>query len=465
MSASAKALLTTRESKTGNSSSRANKTNFFPPTNSPIDQISFLQRTVGNREVERLLKSGAIQAKLTIGQSGDPYEREADRLSEQVMSMPEIQPNHTPERLQAKRVGLGGLGQTAVPPIVHKALRSPGRPLDAATRSLMEQRFGHDFSRVRIHTEAQAAESARAVNALAYTVGPDMVFGAGQYVPDTSEGRQLVAHELTHVVQQTTASSQLRSADFASSSVGSDVLQRKPDKPTQAEARQEQQLEELAQDPGLAHQAWKKLSQMEQTAVVERMRRRYGGPFAQKFLDEVKKGKPQIEYSYYQPGSGPKPDQLIASGYRSAGMLLTGNAAFEVEVWVHPSGRRISRDVSTYKFGAGKKEESPPKLPEDPVTELLKKLENIQQRLWPAMADFEANVESLESNPQHADREQIEADIVKGRNAVRRLTGELSDLKRAADDIDESVADRISDVWMDAMEEWGAISTRYYAIQ
>ena len=112
MSASTKAGLTTRESKTGNSSSRANKTNFFPPTNSPIDQISFLQRTVGNREVERLLKSGAIQAKLTIGQSGDAYEREADRLSEQVMSMPQIQPNHTPERLQAKRVGLGGLGQT-----------------------------------------------------------------------------------------------------------------------------------------------------------------------------------------------------------------------------------------------------------------------------------------------------------------------------------------------------------------
>ena len=95
----------------------------------------------------------------------------------------------------------------------------------------MELRFGHDFSRVRVHTDAKAAESARAVNALAYTVGHDMAFGAGQYVPETSEGRQLVAHELAHVVQQSTASKQLRAADFALSSVGSDVLQRKPDKP------------------------------------------------------------------------------------------------------------------------------------------------------------------------------------------------------------------------------------------
>ncbi len=93
-----------------------------------------------------------------------------------------------------------------VPPIVHEVLRSPGRPLDAATRAFMEPRFGHDFSHVRVHTDAQAAESARAVNALAYTVGRDVVFGAGQYMTGTGEGRQLLAHELTHVVQQGGAS-------------------------------------------------------------------------------------------------------------------------------------------------------------------------------------------------------------------------------------------------------------------
>lgn len=91
----------------------------------------------------------------------------------------------------------------AVPPIVHDVLRSPGQPLDAGMRSFMEPRFGHDFGNVRVHTDAKAAESARAVNVLAYTVGRDVVFGAGQYQPEASEGRRLLAHELTHVMQQT----------------------------------------------------------------------------------------------------------------------------------------------------------------------------------------------------------------------------------------------------------------------
>ncbi|MBD0325501.1 MAG: DUF4157 domain-containing protein [Pyrinomonadaceae bacterium] len=94
-----------------------------------------------------------------------------------------------------------------VPEVVHDVLRSTGQPLDAATRSLMEPRFGHDFSRVRVHTDARAAESAQAVNALAYTVGRDITFAAGQYNPNTTTGRQLLAHELTHVVQQAGASS------------------------------------------------------------------------------------------------------------------------------------------------------------------------------------------------------------------------------------------------------------------
>jgi Domain of unknown function (DUF4157) len=90
---------------------------------------------------------------------------------------------------------------STVPPIVHDVLRSAGQPLDQTTRNFMELRFGHDFSRVRVHKDAQAAESARAVNALAYSVGRDVVFGSGQYAPQTSEGRRLLAHELTHVVQ------------------------------------------------------------------------------------------------------------------------------------------------------------------------------------------------------------------------------------------------------------------------
>jgi hypothetical protein len=321
-------------------------------------------------------ETGAVQTKLTINNPGDEYEQKADRVSEQVMRMPEPQLQRACpfegerskcqtkqtgleyERLQIKRVQVGDTEQIAEQPIVHTELRALGRPLDSATRGFMESRFGHDFNRVRVHTDAKAAESARAVNALAYTVGHDVVFGAGQYVPGTSEGRRLVAHELTHVVQQATASNHQRLAYFPLSSARSDVLQRKPDKPIQAEARRDQQLEELAQDPGSAHQAWKKLSLVEQIAVTERMRRRYGEPFTQQFLDEVKKGKPQIEYRYYQPGVGPKPEQLIASGYRFAGMLHTGNAGFQIEVWVHPTGRRINRDVSTHKFGAAEPEKN-----------------------------------------------------------------------------------------------------------
>jgi Domain of unknown function (DUF4157) len=89
-----------------------------------------------------------------------------------------------------------------VPAIVHEVLNSSGKPLDATTRTFMESRFGHDFSSVRVHTDVHAAKSAQAVNALAYTVGRDVVFGAGQYAPGTYAGKGLLAHELTHVVQQ-----------------------------------------------------------------------------------------------------------------------------------------------------------------------------------------------------------------------------------------------------------------------
>lgn len=96
----------------------------------------------------------------------------------------------------------GTEGEGKVPSIVHSVLRSSGQPLDPRTRAFMEARFGHDFSRVRIHADAQGAESARAVNALAYTAGQDIAFGPGQYAPGTRAGNRLLAHELAHVVQQ-----------------------------------------------------------------------------------------------------------------------------------------------------------------------------------------------------------------------------------------------------------------------
>jgi hypothetical protein len=147
----------------------------------------------------RPLPSGAIQAKLAINPPGDIYEQEADRVAEQVMRMP------TPAVAPLQRRAANQVGSPTAPTIVHEALGGSGQPLDSATRAYFEPRFGADFSGVRVHTDAQAAESARAVNALAYTLGQDVVFGAGQYRPGTSVGQRLLAHELTHAVQQNLA--------------------------------------------------------------------------------------------------------------------------------------------------------------------------------------------------------------------------------------------------------------------
>src|ERR1043166_2896579 len=88
------------------------------------------------------------------------------------------------------------------PSMVHDVLRSSGQPLESTTRASMESWFAHDFSHVRIHTDTRAAQSAQEVNALAYTVGRDIVFGHNQYAPLTTAGRKLLAHELTHTIQQ-----------------------------------------------------------------------------------------------------------------------------------------------------------------------------------------------------------------------------------------------------------------------
>ena len=114
------------------------------------------------------------------------------------------------QRRNAEGGGHGLAVRGSTPPIVDDALRSPGQPLDAGTRASMESRFGHDFGAVRVHTDPLAAQSAAAVQARAYTVASDIVFGAGRYAPATGEGHRLLAHELTHVVQQQTLPPQLQ---------------------------------------------------------------------------------------------------------------------------------------------------------------------------------------------------------------------------------------------------------------
>ncbi len=105
------------------------------------------------------------------------------------------------QKMKLQRRPAGGAPETA-PSIVHEVLGSQGQVLDAATRAFFDQRFNHDFGRVRIHADATAEQSARSVNALAYTVGQDIVFAAGQYRPHTTAGRELLAHELVHTIQQ-----------------------------------------------------------------------------------------------------------------------------------------------------------------------------------------------------------------------------------------------------------------------
>jgi hypothetical protein len=121
-----------------------------------------------------------------------------------------------------------------VPGIVHDVLRSPGQPLDVNTRAFMEPRFGHDFSQVRVHSDEQAARSARAVNALAYTVGQDIVFGPGQYAPHARDGRHLIAHELMHTIQQ--AQSVGRLAGYSRLEVGEATSPEETESEAMAEA-------------------------------------------------------------------------------------------------------------------------------------------------------------------------------------------------------------------------------------
>jgi len=199
----------------------------------PQHLILHLQRTIGNQAVLRMLQIHAqepdaertatsprfrhdhsrstlhapvtesIQTKLAINKPGDEYEQEADRAADQVMRMPEPRLLYQgPARLQTRHVGTGDQGQTTAPPMVHEVLRSSGSSLDQTTRDFMEPRFGHDFSHVRVHSGEVAGQSAQEVNAHAYTVGHDIVFGAGRFAPGTKEGQRLIAHELMHVVQQ-----------------------------------------------------------------------------------------------------------------------------------------------------------------------------------------------------------------------------------------------------------------------
>jgi hypothetical protein len=185
----------------------------------------------------------ALQAKLQVSTPGDEYEQEADRVATQVMRMPDAGlhdacacgggcPRCSAKKDSAREVDGAANGvasiqtstakktssesspshseahfaneaeSTPLPPRVHDVLKSPGQTLDAETRAFMEPRFGYDFSNVRIHNDTLAHRSSENIRALAYTHGDHVVFGARQYRPQTNAGKELLAHELAHVKQQ-----------------------------------------------------------------------------------------------------------------------------------------------------------------------------------------------------------------------------------------------------------------------
>lgn len=141
--------------------------------------------------------------RLPVNAPDDAFEREADAMADAVMRGGGFAGSRPcPRRTARREAGPAAASPSYAPPVVHEVLRASGAPLDPAARAELEPRFGRDFSGVRVHTDGRAAASARAVQAVAYTVGGDIVFDAGAYAPHTATGRRLLAHELAHVVQQ-----------------------------------------------------------------------------------------------------------------------------------------------------------------------------------------------------------------------------------------------------------------------
>lgn len=167
------------------------------------------QQALSNQAVQRMLHSGIIQAKLKINPPDDKYEQEADRIAEEVMSMPDplkagpaLLNIADEEILQTKEAF--GHGPEITPKLAGRisSLYGQGEPMPKSVRAFFEPRFGHDFGHVRIHRDARSAEMAQAIGGRAFAVGHDLVFAPGHYAPWTLAGRLLLAHELTHVVQQ-----------------------------------------------------------------------------------------------------------------------------------------------------------------------------------------------------------------------------------------------------------------------
>jgi len=177
----------------------------LPPTQGILQRkCACGNKTIAGGEcTECAKKKISLQRKLSIGASNDPLEQEADRIANLVVATPAHSAISGAAPGIQRYTGQASRETSTAPASVDRVLASGGRPLDPALQRDMGQRFGRDFSRVRVHSGAAAEQSAREVGAKAYTVGYNIVFDRGRFAPGTHEGRRLLAHELTHVVQQT----------------------------------------------------------------------------------------------------------------------------------------------------------------------------------------------------------------------------------------------------------------------
>jgi hypothetical protein len=202
----------TQETKPATASSTAQRLVLLQAVEKAHAPFYLMQKTLGNQAVQQWARSTGIQRKIKIGQTNDTYEQEADQVAAQVMKMPEPGIQRAPlcpECEEKKSISRNASGNCSGASYISSCVEShimelegKGQPLSSSTRKYFEPRFGSDFSNVRVNAGSDAAAIATEISAKAFTAGSDIFFGEGQYSPETTSGKYLLAHELTHVLQQ-----------------------------------------------------------------------------------------------------------------------------------------------------------------------------------------------------------------------------------------------------------------------